>query len=99
MVVWKVLLGPFLPILSKPICSIGNSCQAWASSPGEAGKTIAWSPLVRLHNFPLPSGKKIGDYNGICQAGQTGCPASYIPAASIAVASFNTIFIVAPPQQ
>ncbi len=58
----------------------------------------AWSPLVRLHNFALPSGKKIGDYNGICQAGQT-CPASYIPAASIAVASFNTLFIVAPPQQ
>ena len=65
------------------------------ASPGDD----AWSPLVRLHNFALPSGKKLGDYNGICQAGQTGCPASYIPAASIAVASFNTIFIVAPPQQ
>ena len=59
----------------------------------------AWSPVVRLHNFSVPSGKKIGDYNGICQLGQTGCPASYIPAASIATSSFNTIFVVAPPQQ
>ena len=59
----------------------------------------AWSPIVRLHNFAVPAGKKIGDYNGICQPGQTGCPASYIPAASIATSSFNTIFVVAPPQQ
>jgi hypothetical protein len=74
------------------------------AAPGDDG----WSPLVRLHNVNLANlgGKKVGDYNGICQAGQTNCPASYIPyidpvtkGPSLAAASFNTLFIVAPPQQ
>jgi hypothetical protein len=51
-----------------------------------------FSPLVHLHNFALPPGKKLGDYAGICQAGQT-CPASYIKTSDFG-AAFNTIFII-----
>ena len=73
---------------------ITQKAVVFPAAPGDD----AWSPVVRLHNFALPSGKKLGDYNGICPLGQT-CPASYIPAASIQATSFNTIFVVAPPQQ
>jgi hypothetical protein len=55
-----------------------------------------YSPLVHLHNFTLPGGKKIGDYKGICQPGQTDCPANYIR--DLSGAPFNTIFIVTSVQ-
>lgn len=60
--------------------------------PGEPG----YSPLVHLHNFTLPGGKKIGDYKGICTPGQTGCPPNYIQ--DLSGAAFNTVFIVASVQ-
>ena len=51
-----------------------------------------YSPLVHLHNFALPAGKKIGDFKGICQAGQVPCPSNYIN--DLSGTAFNTIFIV-----
>jgi len=58
----------------------------------------SYSPIVYLHDFKAATGKKVGDYKGICQTGQT-CPANYIKASDIAkVSPFNTIFIVASAQ-
>jgi hypothetical protein len=66
-------------------------------SPGDFAN--GWSPIVRLHNFKAASGKAVSYYNGICATGQANCPATYIPAVSISASSYNTIFVVAPPQQ
>ncbi len=56
-----------------------------------------FSPLVHLHNFALPTGKKPGDYVGICgQAGGPACDAAhanYIKASDLG-ASVSTIFII-----
>lgn len=65
-----------------------------AAMPGAPG----WSPIVRLHNYALPAGKKLGDIKGICQPGQT-CPSSYIQSSEVTKGNpFNTIFIVASVQ-
>jgi hypothetical protein len=71
-------------------------------APGDAPATATtpgYSPLVHLHNFALPAGKKPGDYRGICQTGDLSCAgnSSYIKATDLA-AAFNTLFIVASPQ-
>lgn len=60
--------------------------------PGED----AWSPIVRLHDFRLPSGKKLGDYTGVCGNGRP-CAANLVDI-NAAGAAFNTIFVVAPQQ-
>ena len=69
-------------------------------APGDAPATAAtpgYSPLVHLHNFALPAGKKPGDYRGICQTGDLSCAgnSSYIKATDLA-AAFNTLFIASP---
>jgi hypothetical protein len=61
--------------------------------PGED----AYSPVVRLRQFSAESGKKAGDYVGICATGATGCPGNYVKMEST-TDSFNTIFIAAQPQ-
>jgi hypothetical protein len=61
--------------------------------------SAGYSPLVHLHNFALPAGKKPGDYRGICQTGDLSCAGNpgYIKATDLG-AAFNTLFIVASPQ-
>ena len=54
-----------------------------------------YSPLVHLHNFTLPAGKKVGDYKGICQPGAPCGPNSV---SDLSGAAFNTVFIVASVQ-
>jgi hypothetical protein len=57
--------------------------------PGQAG----YSPIVRLHDFPLPSGASLGQYTAIC-TNLTNCQPNEIDLTK-AGPSFNTIFIVA----
>jgi hypothetical protein len=63
----------------------------------------AYSPIVRLHTFALPSGKKIGDYHGVCPVGTPAgtCPADYVDITKAETnLSFDpTIFIASTPQQ
>ena len=61
--------------------------------PGDDG----YSPIVRLHDYHLPSGKKLGDYTGVCPVGVTTCPANFVKL-SDAGNVFNTILIAASPQ-
>jgi hypothetical protein len=55
----------------------------------------AYSPVVRLRQFALPTGKSVGDYNSICAAAP--CPAGSVDMTKT-TDSFNTIFIVGLPQ-
>jgi hypothetical protein len=57
----------------------------------------SYSPVVRLRQFSMPSGKAPGDFVGICPTGATNCPSNYVKMEST-TASFNTIFIVSIPQ-
>lgn len=76
---------------SKPT---DNKAVVLPYAPGDP----KYSPIVVLHNFTAATGKKVGDYKGICQKGQT-CPASYILATDVAKGfPFSTIFIVASAQ-
>ncbi|MBS2022153.1 MAG: hypothetical protein JST92_07055 [Deltaproteobacteria bacterium] len=56
----------------------------------------AYSPILRLHDFRLPTGKKLGDYTGICTV--KPCAANLVDI-TLAGNAFNTIFIVSAPQQ
>jgi hypothetical protein len=75
-----------------------DSAVILPAQPGED----AYSPVVRLLQYRADSGKKAGDYVGICARGATGCPANYVkiedtdqPTNPV---SHDTIFIVAQPQ-
>jgi hypothetical protein len=58
--------------------------------PGEAG----YSPIVKLHSFRVPEGRKAGDYSGICLSG-VDCRPTEVNFTEAAPAAFNTILIAA----
>ncbi len=59
----------------------------------------AYSPIVNLHDYTLESGKKPGDYVGICTASMTDCPANYALMSKAKPAAYATVFIAATPLQ
>jgi hypothetical protein len=70
-----------------------NQAVILPAMPGED----AYSPVVRLRQFALPTGKKLGDFTDLCPLGSTSCAANQVDM-SKTTSSFNTIFIVAQPQ-
>jgi hypothetical protein len=93
------ILNPGGGVFSKPT---DKNAVILPFAPGDPPATAAapgWSPIVRLHNYTLPAGKKLGDIKGICQPGQPGCPSSHLQSSEVGKGSpFNTIFIVASVQ-
>ena len=79
-----------------------NNAIVLPAQPGEDG----FSPIVRLHDFTLPSGKKLGDYKGVCLLGDSACEAAHKSdfvflsslSASAQKAAFNTVFLAVSPQ-
>jgi hypothetical protein len=67
--------------------------------PAQPG-TPGFSPIVRLHDFKLPSGKSLGDFKGVCPFGTLSCPSNFVSLSQTGVGAtaFNTMFIVASPQ-
>ena len=70
-----------------------NQAVIVPAAPGDD----AYSPVVRLNQFTLPSGSKLGDFVGVCAKGAATCPSNYVRIESTSP-SFNTIFIVSTPQ-
>jgi hypothetical protein len=70
------------------------------AAPGTPG----FSPIVRLHDFRLPSGSSViangtQTFTGVCPIGQTPpCPATSVDLSKLSANAFNTMFIVASPQ-
>jgi hypothetical protein len=67
--------------------------------------TPGFSPIVRLHDFRLPSGNNcrnaactLGFYQGVCPIGTVGCPDNFVDLSKTNTTAFNTMFIVASPQ-
>jgi hypothetical protein len=60
--------------------------------------TPGFSPIVRLHDFRLPTGKALGDFTGVCPIGTLNCPATSVDLTKAGTTAFNTMFIVASPQ-
>ena len=65
--------------------------------PAQPG-TPGFSPIVRLHDFRLPSGSKLGDFTGVCPIGTLSCPANFVDLSKAGTTAFNSMFIVASPQ-
>lgn len=85
-----VILNPVGTGFSLPT---ENDVVLLPALPGED----AWSPIVRLHNFRLPSGRTFKSYSGICGNGKP-CAANLVDINAAAPAAFYTIFIAAPQQ-
>jgi len=79
-----------------------NNAIVLPAQPGDD----AFSPIVRLHDFTLPSGKKLGDYKGVCVIGDTACETAHKNdfvllsslSASALKAAFNVVFLAVSPQ-
>jgi hypothetical protein len=76
------------------------------AQPGDDG----YSPIVRLHDFKLPSSNKLGDFKGVCLLGDAACEAAHGPkgkndfvllsslSASALSAAFNVVFLAVSAQ-
>ena len=73
------------------------------AAPGTPG----FSPIVRLHDFRIPSGATacnngpcaLGFFTGVCPIGQTApCPTTSVDLSKLSANAFNSMFIVASPQ-
>ncbi len=92
------ILNPSGSVFAKPTDKNAVILPFAPTDPLATATTPGYSPIVRLHNYTLPAGKKLGDLQGICQTGAT-CPASYVKASDVAKGNpFSTIFVVASVQ-
>lgn len=59
-----------------------------------------FSPIIRLHDYSLPTGKKLGDFKSVCPVGAPRpCAADSVDMTSSSVGNaFNTLFIVPSAQ-
>jgi hypothetical protein len=93
------ILNPGGSVFAKPTDKNAVILPYAPTDAPATATTAGWSPIVRLHNYTLPAGKKLGDIKGICLPGQTGCPSNHIAASEVGKGNpFNTIFIVASVQ-
>jgi hypothetical protein len=91
----QVMDGIILDSASAYAATTDQKVILLPAAPGDD----AYSPIVNLHDYTLESGKKPGDYVGICTASMTNCPANFALMSKAKPAAFATVFIASTPQQ